>query len=163
MRHTYLRDFTDRKQFIIEGIITVLIAVGGWFFLVPFPDDHPERSWNFLNEREVAWVVARVEADRADTVTEPFQLVKFLRPGADPKVSSWEMSTRRKGSKLIVAGLGLRADLLLPDYDNLRPGVLPPYHSPRGNGIQHWRGAMSCHTPVCVRRHYYGPLRMGGR
>ena len=73
-------------KFIIEGILTCIIAGVGWFLLVPFPDDHPEKSWNFLTEREVAWVIARVEADRADTVTEPFNLVKFLKPASDPKV-----------------------------------------------------------------------------
>ncbi|GIZ41949.1 hypothetical protein CKM354_000523200 [Cercospora kikuchii] len=80
-----------RWIFIMEGILTVIIAVVGWFFLVPFPDDHPEKSWNFLNEREVAWVIARVEADRADTVTEPFNLVKFLKPASDPKVWGFAM------------------------------------------------------------------------
>lgn len=66
--------------------ITVLVAIGGYFLLVPFPDDRPDKCWNFLNEREVAFVMARVEADRADSHTEPFSLVKFLKPGLDPKI-----------------------------------------------------------------------------
>lgn len=70
----------------MEGLITLLIAILGFCFLVPFPDDHPERCWNFLSAREVAWVMARVEADRADTKTEPFHLKKFLQPASDPKV-----------------------------------------------------------------------------
>ncbi|KAK4504290.1 hypothetical protein PRZ48_005206 [Zasmidium cellare] len=75
-----------RWIFIMEGIITVLVATVGYFFLVPFPDDRPDKCWGFLNEREVAFVIDRVQKDRADTTTEPFNLVKFLKPGLDPKV-----------------------------------------------------------------------------
>ncbi|KJX96043.1 phthalate transporter like protein [Zymoseptoria brevis] len=72
--------------FIIEGIITVIIAIVGYIFLVPFPDDNPEKCWGFLNEREVAFVIARVNADRGDAQAEPFNLVKFLKPAADLKI-----------------------------------------------------------------------------
>ncbi|KAK4628549.1 uncharacterized protein CLAFUR5_04001 [Fulvia fulva] len=75
-----------RWIFIMEGILTVLVATVGYFFLVPFPDDHPEKCWGFLNAREVAFVIASIETDRADTKPEPFSPVKFLRPGLDPKV-----------------------------------------------------------------------------
>jgi hypothetical protein len=54
--------------------------------LVPFPDDHPEKCWNFLNEREVAWVLARVQQDRGDAIAEPFNLLKFLKPALDLKI-----------------------------------------------------------------------------
>lgn len=81
-----LRCLANGKQFIIEGILTVLVAIGGYIFLVPFPDDNPHKSWGFLNEREVAWVIARVDADRGDAKTEPFSLVKFLKPATDLKV-----------------------------------------------------------------------------
>lgn len=80
------RQSSDEPQFIIEGILTVLIAVGGYMLLVPFPDDKPDKCWGFLTEREVAWVIARVEADRGDTQTEPFNLVKFLKPASDFKI-----------------------------------------------------------------------------
>lgn len=63
-----------------------MIGAAGYFMLVPFPDAHPERCWGFLNEKEVAYVVARVNADRGDAATEAFTLGKFLRPGLDPKV-----------------------------------------------------------------------------
>lgn len=58
----------------------------GFIMLVPFPDANPEKAWGFLNKREVDFVVARVNADRADVATEPFELLKFLRPGLDLKV-----------------------------------------------------------------------------
>lgn len=82
------RLFTNKRQFIIEGILTVLVAIGGYIFLVPFPDDDPHKCWGFLNQREVAWVIARVDADRGDAQTEPFSLAKFLKPAGDAKVSA---------------------------------------------------------------------------
>jgi hypothetical protein len=63
----------------------------GYCLLVPFPDAEPEKSWKFLNKREIAFIIARVNADRADVVVEPFNLVKFLRPGLDLKVWGFAM------------------------------------------------------------------------
>lgn len=80
-----------RWIFIIEGIMTVLVGFMGYCLLVPFPDAQPEKSWNFLNKREIAFIVARVNADRADVVTEPFNLIKFLKPGLDLKVWGFAM------------------------------------------------------------------------
>jgi MFS family permease len=75
-----------RWIFIIEGILTVCIGIMGYFLLVPFPDANPEKAWSFLNRREVDFIIARVNADRADVTTEPFNLVKFLKPGLDLKI-----------------------------------------------------------------------------
>lgn len=75
-----------RWIFIIEGVITVCVGIMGYIMLVPFPDANPEKSWGFLNKREVDFVVARVNADRSDVAVEPFNLVKFLKPGLDLKV-----------------------------------------------------------------------------
>jgi hypothetical protein len=84
-------DARHRWIFIIEGIMTVLVGFMGYCLLVPFPDAQPEKSWNFLNKREIAFIVARVNADRADVVTEPFNLIKFLKPGLDLKVWGFAM------------------------------------------------------------------------
>lgn len=72
--------------FIIEGVITVTIGIIGYFMLVPFPDANPERCWGFLNKREVEFIIARVNEDRGDAASEPFSLVKFLRPATDFKI-----------------------------------------------------------------------------
>jgi hypothetical protein len=86
-----LTDARHRWIFIIEGALTVLVGIMGYCLLVPFPDAQPEKSWNFLNKREIDFIVARVNADRADVVVEPFNLVKFLRPGLDLKVWGFAM------------------------------------------------------------------------
>ena len=75
-----------RWIFIIEGILTCIVACIGYVFLVPFPDAGAHKAWGFLNEREVSFIIARVNADRADVKTEPFSLKRFLSPGLDPKI-----------------------------------------------------------------------------
>lgn len=80
-----------RWIFVIEGILTVCVGIMGYCLLVPFPDCNPEKSWNFLNKREVEFIVARVNADRADVATEPFNLIKFLKPGLDLKIWGFAM------------------------------------------------------------------------
>lgn len=81
-----------RWIFIIEGILTVCVGIMGSIMLVPFPDANPEKAWpKFLNAREIEFVVARVNADRADVAAEPFELLKFLRPGLDLKVWGFAM------------------------------------------------------------------------
>jgi hypothetical protein len=57
-----------RWIFILEGIVTCLIGIIGYFFIVNFPDD-AHKNWNFLDKRETRFVLARVNADRGDAVT----------------------------------------------------------------------------------------------
>jgi sugar phosphate permease len=73
-----------RWIFILEGIMTCLIGIIGYFFIVNFPDD-AHKNWNFLDKRETRFVLARVNADRGDAVTEAWSWAKFLRPALDLK------------------------------------------------------------------------------
>jgi len=78
--------------FIVEGCITCGLALLGYIFLVGFPDTlNTKKVWNFLNEREVKFVVDRVEADRADAHLEPFNLTSYLASGLDWKIWSFAM------------------------------------------------------------------------
>ena len=74
-----------RWIFIIEGLITCLLAIGGYWLLVDFPDSKRD-TWLFIGARERAWVCARVNADRGDAKVSPFALGKFLKAGLDWKV-----------------------------------------------------------------------------
>ncbi|KAK7540153.1 general substrate transporter [Phyllosticta citricarpa] len=74
-----------RWIFIIEGVLTCVVGIGGYFALVGFPDSKHE-SWRFLNEREKAFIIARVNADRGDARTEPFTARKFFGAGLDLKI-----------------------------------------------------------------------------
>lgn len=69
----------------MEGILTCLIAIVSFFTLVEFPD-RASKSWKFLNQREIEWVLRRVQRDRGDATLEPFSMRKFLMAGLDFKL-----------------------------------------------------------------------------
>lgn len=50
-----------------------------------FPD-RAAKSWRFLNEREAAYIVRRINQDRNDGDVEAFSLRKFLKPALDLKI-----------------------------------------------------------------------------
>lgn len=77
-----------RWIFILQGVITVLIGIIGWFFIVDFPElcTKPGLGMKFLNEKEAAFIVATIEQDRHDTVAEDFNLGKYLKNAMDSKV-----------------------------------------------------------------------------
>lgn len=79
-----------RWIFIIEGALTIVLGIGGYWALVDFPDK-AHKSWKFLNEREVAYIIDRVNRDRGDAKPEAWDLKKFLRGGADIKIWGFAM------------------------------------------------------------------------
>ncbi|KAH7111233.1 major facilitator superfamily domain-containing protein [Dactylonectria macrodidyma] len=74
-----------RWLFIVEGILTCVIALVGSWLLVDFPDSK-RKSWRFLTDRERAWVVSRVDADRGDASATKFSVKKFASHALDFKV-----------------------------------------------------------------------------
>ena len=58
--------------------------------MVDFPDK-AYKSWRFLNEKECAFIVRRINRDRADGDAEPFTLKRFLTPALDLKVWGFAM------------------------------------------------------------------------
>jgi len=74
-----------RWIFIMEGILTCVIAVIGYFALVPFPDQ-AKGSKHFLSDAEVDFAIARIQHDRADVEALPFQLGQYFRHALDLKI-----------------------------------------------------------------------------
>jgi hypothetical protein len=69
---------------IMEGVITVAIAIYGFIFLIQFPDEElTKRSWHFLSDEHLNVVVERINADRADVQPEPFTWKRFFSPARD--------------------------------------------------------------------------------
>lgn len=62
-----------RWVFIIEGILTVVIAILGLIFLVDFPD-----RATFLTEEQKTLIATRIQRDRGDSVHDPMTKAKFL-------------------------------------------------------------------------------------
>ncbi|KAK6353070.1 hypothetical protein TWF696_005060 [Orbilia brochopaga] len=75
-----------RWIFIMQGVITCVIAVASYIFLVPFPDADAWKVWGFLNKAEVNWIIRKVNADRGDVHPEKFTIARFLSGSLDFKV-----------------------------------------------------------------------------
>ena len=79
-----------RWIFIIEGIMTMVLGVGSYWSLVDFPDK-AHKSFKFITQREAQHMIARVNKDRGDGNSEPFNAGKFFRAGLDLKVWGFAM------------------------------------------------------------------------
>ncbi|KAL4862340.1 hypothetical protein BDV12DRAFT_45709 [Aspergillus spectabilis] len=71
--------------FIMQGVLTFIIGILCIIFVVDFPDK-AYKAWGFLDERECAFIIRRLNRDRGDAEPEPWSLVKFLRPALDLKI-----------------------------------------------------------------------------
>lgn len=66
-----------RWIFIIEGIITCIVAVVAFFTIIDFPDKVLEkRNGQFLTASEVEVLKARIDRDRDDSVADPLTWAK---------------------------------------------------------------------------------------
>jgi MFS family permease len=74
-----------RWIFIMEGIITIIMGLPAYAILVDFPEEAP-KSWRFINEEDAQLVVARINADRRDVITPPFNLKHYLSHAKDWKI-----------------------------------------------------------------------------
>lgn len=130
MQMNGLADLTGwRWIFIIEGVLTCLLGVAGYWLLVDFPDSK-RKSWSFLGERERAWVCARVEADRGDAKVLPFNLKRFLSAGSDWKI--WVYALIFFNSTTITYALAYFLPIILTQRMGFDVGaaqclVAPPY------------------------------------
>lgn len=80
-----------RWIFIIEGALTCVLGLAGYWLLVDFPDSKKRKDWSFLGERERAWIVSRVNRDRGDAHIPAFNLKRFLGAGADWRIWAYAM------------------------------------------------------------------------
>jgi sugar phosphate permease len=78
-----------RWIFIIEGILTCLVAIAAWFIILDFPDKAEEKG--FLTAAEAAVTLQRIEDDRGDSVDDPLTWAKFCNHIKDLKL--WGYAT----------------------------------------------------------------------
>ncbi|KAI1172175.1 major facilitator superfamily domain-containing protein [Nemania sp. FL0916] len=118
-----------RWIFIIEGIITILLGFAGYWLLVDFPESN-RKTWKFLSDKQRAWVVRRIQADRGDVEAPKFQLSKFLGAGLDWRL--WAYGLIAFGSTTITYALAFFLPIILNEglgYDvgTSQALVAPPY------------------------------------
>lgn len=118
-----------RWIFIIEGIITCVLAIASYWLLVDFPDS-TRKTWSFLDDRQKAIIMARVNADRGDVEVPPFKLAKFLGAGLDWKI--WAYALIFFGSTTISYSLAYFLPIILNqnlgfDVGTAQCLVAPPY------------------------------------
>lgn len=76
-----------RWIFILQGVVTCVMALVSYFLIVDFPEKATQTfGLKFLNQKEVDFVVARIERDRHDAIPEEFNVWKYLKGGLDLKV-----------------------------------------------------------------------------
>lgn len=68
--------------FILEGILTCVVAIGAWFIILDFPDKAAKQG--FLSEIEANYVLRRIELDRGDSEADPLTWAKFFKHLSDP-------------------------------------------------------------------------------
>ncbi|THX26171.1 retrograde regulation protein 2 [Aureobasidium pullulans] len=77
-----------RWIFIMQGLITCILAIGAYFTIVNFPEKaaHVGFGPKFLNQKEVDFIVATIEKDRHDAIPEEFKVGQYLKSAGDLKV-----------------------------------------------------------------------------
>ncbi|KXJ87239.1 retrograde regulation protein 2 [Microdochium bolleyi] len=76
-----------RWIFIIEGLLTCVICIAGWFIIIDFPTKATEKK--FLTPEEQAFVVARINADRGDAEEDKVTLSVILGHLRDWRLYIW--------------------------------------------------------------------------
>ena len=72
-------------MFIVQGLITVLIGIVSYFWMVDFPE-YAHKTWYFLTEEEQEIVVSRIRSDRNDVEADTFTWGKVLVHAKDIKI-----------------------------------------------------------------------------
>ncbi|PYH91854.1 MFS general substrate transporter [Aspergillus ellipticus CBS 707.79] len=72
-----------RWIFVVQGLITCVLAAIGYFVLIDFPDRMRQAKSNFLSDPEYDFILQQITTDRADVKLEPFNLRKYLVAALD--------------------------------------------------------------------------------
>ncbi|KIY02455.1 uncharacterized protein Z520_02594 [Fonsecaea multimorphosa CBS 102226] len=75
--------------FIIEGLITTVIAAIAWFIIVDFPDKAKKKG--LLTPEQASFIVRRIENDRRDAIPDRLTWAKFCQHLQDWKL--WVFAT----------------------------------------------------------------------
>ncbi|KAF9885244.1 hypothetical protein FE257_000604 [Aspergillus nanangensis] len=77
-----------RWIFIIEGAITCVVCIAGWFIIIDFPT----KAGKFLSPPETEFVIARLNQDRGDAEEDEISLWKVIHHLKDWKLYFWAIN-----------------------------------------------------------------------
>ncbi|TFK29439.1 MFS general substrate transporter [Coprinopsis marcescibilis] len=92
--------------FILEGIVTILLGILAWLFVPDFPDKS-----RFLNPEQRTMILARIEADRSDSVPDPMTWSKFFNAFFDP--FTWSFAIMFLSSTMPAYAVGFFATIII--------------------------------------------------
>jgi MFS family permease len=113
-----------RWIFIIEGILTIVIAAASYFFLTNYPD-----TAKFLSEKERKVVIARLAEDSDATRDEKFNWANVTKALKDPKAWLYGAAFHTMSLPLYTLSLFLPSIIKDLGYTAARAQLLsvPPY------------------------------------
>jgi MFS family permease len=130
-----------RWIFILEGVLTCVIAAGAYFIIVDFPEKAVNSfGLKFLNKAESEFICARIEQDRHDVVPEEYVLpFPTMSPGpcsiTNTLVSQIQLEeVPRRWPRL--ESMGIRLALRFDDDLHLRNRLFPADHPECWYGIR---------------------------
>lgn len=103
--------------FILEGILTCVVAIGAWFIILDFPDKAAKQG--FLTESEASYVLRRIEEDRGDSEADPLTWAKFCKHLTDLKL--WAFCTLFMSTTVPVYALAYFTPVILVGMGMLLP------------------------------------------
>ncbi|KAK0925017.1 hypothetical protein LTR91_004207 [Friedmanniomyces endolithicus] len=74
-----------RYMFLVQGLITIVLGILTYLWMVDFPDQAHNTPW-FLTDEEQKLAISRIQLDRKDAKADPFAWPKVLKHAKDPKV-----------------------------------------------------------------------------
>ena len=101
-----------RWIFIIEGLITVVVAVVGWFLIMDFPEQARNKK-KFLTPEEVDIMINRVDADRGDAHIEKFSIRQYLQNTLDWK--AWVLAANFGLTAIVVYSVAYFLPIVLKE------------------------------------------------
>jgi MFS family permease len=150
-----------RWIFILEGVLTCVIALGAYFIIVDFPEKAVNSfGLKFLNKAESEFICARIEQDRHDVVPEEYVLPHFLpstvyfAPRLTMLVAQIQLEeVPRRWSRL--ESLGIRLSLRTDDNMHIRHRLFLAHHSECWHGFRRRCQPVSRCPALCPGRHCY--------
>jgi sugar phosphate permease len=74
-----------RYMYLVQGLITMLLGIVTYFWIVDFPENAHNSLW-FLTAEEQKLAVSRIQKDRKDVQADPFTWREILHHAKDVKV-----------------------------------------------------------------------------